>query len=137
MRIMKGKFRDRRCRVSSSIVRVLPPGVPNRLLQPRHLVWRACDRERRYTFPASGTHSNAREHSLPIKTSVRLAAYEADTIHIHDIVIYNKCGSFRLWFVSDANLPDATIAPEEVVQVVASDLVVQVLDKQDAVCTWG
>jgi len=63
-------------------------------------------------------------------------AIQNSPTHIHDIVIHNKRGSFRFRLVANANLPYATIAPEEVIQVLTSDLVIQVLNKQNAVCTW-
>ena len=53
--------------------------------------------------------------------------------HIHDIVKYNERCPLRFWFVSDTNLPDAPVAAEEVVQIFPSDLVIEVLDKENTV----
>lgn len=67
----RSELRGPRCRVSSLVVQVLPLYVPNRLWRLRRLVWQAYDKGQRYTAPASGTRSDAREHSLPVKTPMR------------------------------------------------------------------
>lgn len=53
--------------------------------------------------------------------------------HVHHIVKYNKRCTLCFWFISYTNLPNAPVAAEEVIQIFASDLVVEVLDKKNAV----
>ena len=53
--------------------------------------------------------------------------------YIHDVVEYYKRGSLCLGLVPDAYLPDAPVTPEKVVQVLACNLIVQVLDEEYAV----
>jgi hypothetical protein len=55
--------------------------------------------------------------------------------HIHDVVEHDERRSLCLWLVADAHLPDAPVATEEVVQILARDLIVQILDEQYAVGT--
>jgi hypothetical protein len=54
--------------------------------------------------------------------------------YIVDIFEHDKRRPLRLWLVPYAYLPYAAVASEEIVQVFAGDLVVEVLDEQDAVC---
>lgn len=56
--------------------------------------------------------------------------------HVHHIVKYNERCTLCFWFIPDTNLPNAPVATEEVIEVFASDLVVEVLDKEDAVGAW-
>lgn len=53
--------------------------------------------------------------------------------HVHHIVKYNKRRTLCFWFIPNTNLPNAPIAAEEVIQILSSDLVVKVLDKENAV----
>lgn len=60
----------------------------------------------------------------------------AEGTHVHHVVKHDESCPTRLLFVADADLANATVAAKEVVQVFAGDLVVQILDEQDAVRTW-
>ena len=53
--------------------------------------------------------------------------------YIHDVVEYYERGSLCLGLVPDAYLPDAPVTPEKVVQVLACNLIIQVLDEKYAV----
>ena len=53
--------------------------------------------------------------------------------HIHNIVIYNKRRAFGLRFITHPDLSKSAITPKQLIQVVASDLVVQVFDKENAI----
>lgn len=57
--------------------------------------------------------------------------------HVHDIVKDDKCGALCLWFISQAYLTNGSVPPKELVEIVASDLVIKIFDKQDPVCAWG
>lgn len=49
--------------------------------------------------------------------------------HIHYVVEDNESSPPRLLFVADSDLADATITPEQIVQILSCDLVVEILDK--------
>lgn len=53
--------------------------------------------------------------------------------HVHHIVEYNKRCALCFWFISDTNLPNAPITAEKVIQIFTSDLVVEILNKENAV----
>lgn len=53
--------------------------------------------------------------------------------YVHHVVKHYKRRSLCLRLIPDAYLPYAPVATEEVVQVFARDLVVQILDEEDAV----
>lgn len=57
--------------------------------------------------------------------------------YVHYIVENDKCGAFRLLFISYSYLAYAAITPKEVVQIFPSNLVVQILDKKYSIGTWG
>ena len=54
--------------------------------------------------------------------------------YIHDIVKDYKGSTSGLLLIANTNLTYAAISSKQVVQVLAGDLVVQVLDEEDAVC---
>lgn len=62
---------------------------------------------------------------------------ELGDAYIHDIVKHDKRSPFCLLLTAYPNLTDAAVAPKEVVQILAGDLVVQVLHEEDAVRAWG
>lgn len=57
--------------------------------------------------------------------------------HVHHIVKDDKCGALRLGFTPKAYLTNGPVPPEEFVEVVAGDLVIEIFDKQDPVCARG
>ena len=57
--------------------------------------------------------------------------------HVHDIVKHHKRCAFCLLLIAYPDLTYATVSSKQVVQVLAGDLVVQVLDEEDAVRAWG
>jgi len=73
------------------------------------------------------------ERILCLRGPVSKSRMNNEAAHIHHIVKYNKCCTFSFWFISDTNLPNAPVAAEEVIQIFASDLVVEVLDKKNTV----
>ena len=58
------------------------------------------------------------------------------TTHVHHIVEDDKCSALRFGFVSQTDLTNAAISPEQLVEVVTSDLIVEIFDEQNPVCTW-
>lgn len=65
---------------------------------------------------------------------INVTLAEADRFtHIHDVVKHDKRGPLGLWFISHSYLTYAAVAAKEVVQVLTGDLVVEVLDEQDAI----
>lgn len=56
--------------------------------------------------------------------------------HVHHVVKDDKCGALCLGFIPQAYLTNGAVPPEELVEIIASDLVVEVFDKQDPVCAW-
>lgn len=107
--------------------------MPNQPLLLLHLVWQAYGKERRYTVLVNGTHSGDRARSLPVWRRVSKSRVNNEVAYIHHVVKYNKRSTFSFWFISDTNLPNAAVAAEEVIQVFASDLVVEVLDKKNTI----
>ena len=49
--------------------------------------------------------------------------------HIHYIVENDKGGALCLGFITKSYLTNAAVPPEELVEIVASDLVVEIFDK--------
>ena len=66
----------------------------------------------------------------------RVDFYETMRTYIHNIVKHHKCGAPRLLLVSNTNLADAAVPAKEVIQVLARNLVVEILDKEDPVGPW-
>ena len=62
---------------------------------------------------------------------------EKDGTHIHHVIKYNKCSTLGLLLITNTNLAYAPVPSEQVVQVLARDLVVQILDKKDPIGTRG
>lgn len=55
--------------------------------------------------------------------------------YIHHVVKNDKRRPTTLLLVADTYLADAAIPSEQIVQVFPSDLVIQIFDKEDPVCT--
>lgn len=110
--------------------------MPSQPLPLLHLVWQAYGKERQYTVLVNGTRSGDRVHSSPAYMGQSRPPIREFVAHVHHIVEYNKRCTLCFWFIPDTNLPNAPVATEEVIEVFASDLVVEVLDKEDAVGTW-
>ena len=55
---------------------------------------------------------------------------------IHDIFKDYKSSTLCLWIITYSNLSDLTVATKELVQVLASDLIIEILDKKDSVSSW-
>ena len=49
--------------------------------------------------------------------------------HVHHIVKDDKCSTLRFGFISKTYLTNGTISPEELVEVVAGDLVIEIFYK--------
>lgn len=52
---------------------------------------------------------------------------------IHHVVKYNKCRSTGLLLITNANLAYAAITPEEIVQILSGNLVIQILHEENPV----
>lgn len=66
-----------------------------------------------------------------VRTCSSIAA-QRDT-HIHHVIIYNERGPLRLRLVAQSYLANAAVPPKEIVQVLAGNVVIQILDEQNAV----
>jgi hypothetical protein len=64
----------------------------------------------------------------------RWYSVDGDT-HVHNVVEDHKRGALCLLLISNANLADSAVPAEQVVQVFASNLVVQIFDEEDTVGT--
>ena len=56
--------------------------------------------------------------------------------HVHYIVKDDKCCTLCLGFISQTYLTNTAVPSEKLVEVVASDLIIEILYKQDPICTW-
>ena len=109
-----------------------------RLSLPQRLVWLAYDTRQRYNALGDGNRSGGPEHSWPVQTAINVVLCQTEqNTYIHYIVENNECSTTCLLFISDADLTNATIPSKEVVQVLTSDLVVEVLHEKDSVRTGG
>jgi len=127
-----------RCHASFSAELVLPPDELDRLLQLQHLAWLACDIIQRCNALASENRSNDREHSSPrSKKWVRCIQLltRRHGAYVHYIVKHHECSSSCLLFIPYSYLPDAPITSKQVIQVFASNLIIQVLDKEYTIRT--
>lgn len=107
------------------------------LSRPRHPVSLAYGTIRQYSALASGNRSSGQGRSLPECVCQEGNGAVKGNSHIHNIIKHDESSSFCLLFVPYPYLTDATIPSKEVIQVVSRDLVVQILDEQDAVGAWG
>lgn len=106
------------------------PSRPSRL---QHLVWQAYGKERQYTVLVNETHSSGRVHSLPAHMDQSRPSMSRFIAHVHHIVKYNKRCTLCFCFIPNTNLPNAPVTAEEVIKIFSSDLVVEVLDKENAI----
>lgn len=53
--------------------------------------------------------------------------------YVHNIVKHNERCTTSLLLVSDTDLTDAAISPEEVVQILSGDLIVKILYKKNSI----
>ena len=62
---------------------------------------------------------------------------EKDGTHIHHVIEHNERGPLCFLLITDPNLANTPVPSEQVVQVFACNLVVQVLDEEYPVRAWG
>ena len=53
--------------------------------------------------------------------------------HVHDVVKNNECCTLCFLLIPYPDLPNAPVASEQIVEVFAGDLVVQILDEEDSI----
>jgi hypothetical protein len=125
------------CCVSFSTGRALLPVVLNQLLRRQRPVWLAYGIIRQYSALADGSRSGDREHFLPAGFGgERTANSDSNITYVHHVVKHNKSCTLCLLLISYPNLTYAAITSKQVVQILASDLVIQILDKQYSVGAW-
>ncbi len=73
--------------------------------------------------------------SLP-ETRYRSNLKGTRSTHIHHVIEYNVCSPLCFLLITDPNLANTPVPSEQVIQVFACDLVVQVLDEQNPICAW-
>ncbi len=118
-------------RASSSAALAPPPAsqAPPWLLL--HLVSRACGKGPRCTALASGSRSDGLRHSLPVGVCQNMSRrWISMNTHVHHVIENNKRSPLCLLLITNTNLANAPVPSEQVVQVLAGDLVVQVLHKE-------
>ena len=108
----------------------VPPWLPPRPAS------RACGTTPRCSALANETRLDVPARSspaIPHKNQSQGGRRWEKGAYVHDVVEYYERCPFCLWFVPDAYLSDAAVAAEKVIQVLARDLIVQILDEEYAV----